>query len=135
MTQNNKRFWADRVGEIGQDNTDNPLVKGEKALLDPDMPEQELRLHMGELTASEVLVASAAIAWANTRADHIAEPSKMVEVDIEKMKVKLAYPEYGGACEGAYLLNEKIKYHNWQLDLMKKQGYKITKGATDENKR
>lgn len=34
--------------------------------LDPDMPAQELRLHMGELTAAEVRVARAAIRWANT---------------------------------------------------------------------
>lgn len=36
-------------------------------LLNPDMPAQELRLHMGELTADELRVARAAIAWANTR--------------------------------------------------------------------
>lgn len=36
-------------------------------LLDPDMPTQQLRLHMGELTASEVRVARAAIRWANSR--------------------------------------------------------------------
>jgi hypothetical protein len=35
--------------------------------LDPDMPAQELRLHMGELTDSEILTARAAIRWANTR--------------------------------------------------------------------
>lgn len=34
-------------------------------LLDPDMPQQELRLHMGELTSRESLVARAAIRWAN----------------------------------------------------------------------
>jgi len=36
--------------------------------IDPDMPAQQLRLHMGELTASELRVARAAIAWANTAA-------------------------------------------------------------------
>jgi len=30
------------------------------------MPTQELRLHMGELTTDEALVARAAIRWANT---------------------------------------------------------------------
>lgn len=35
--------------------------------LNPDMPAQELRLHMGELNPNEVLVARAAIAWANSR--------------------------------------------------------------------
>jgi hypothetical protein len=34
-------------------------------MLDPDMPTQELRLHMGELTPDEVRVARAAIRWAN----------------------------------------------------------------------
>ena len=38
------------------------------ARLDPDMPTQELRLHMGKLTASEVRVARAAIRWANATA-------------------------------------------------------------------
>lgn len=37
-------------------------------LLDPDMPDQELRLHMGELTEQEMWTARAAIHWANTRA-------------------------------------------------------------------
>lgn len=35
-------------------------------LLDPHMPDQELRLHMGEVTADQVRVARAAIAWANS---------------------------------------------------------------------
>ena len=38
----------------------------QEVLLNPDMPTQELRLHMGELTSDEVLVARAAIRWANT---------------------------------------------------------------------
>ena len=39
----------------------------QEALLNPDMPTQELRLHMGELTTDEVLVARAAIRWANSQ--------------------------------------------------------------------
>lgn len=35
--------------------------------LNPDMPAQQLRLHMGELTANEMCVARAAIRWANTK--------------------------------------------------------------------
>lgn len=35
-------------------------------MIDPDMPAQQLRLRMGELTASEMLVARAAIRWANS---------------------------------------------------------------------
>lgn len=37
-----------------------------KGLLNPQMPAQELRLHMGELTASELRTARAAIRWANS---------------------------------------------------------------------
>lgn len=36
-----------------------------EATLDSNMPTQELLLHMGELTKDEILVARAAIAWAN----------------------------------------------------------------------
>lgn len=39
----------------------------EEGLLNPDMRDDELRLHMGELTASELLVARAAIRWANSK--------------------------------------------------------------------
>lgn len=41
----------------------------DEKLLDPNMPAQELRLHMGELTTDELSVARAAIQWANTRID------------------------------------------------------------------
>ena len=39
-----------------------------EAMIDPDMPSQELRLHMGELTAQEERTARAAIRWANSQA-------------------------------------------------------------------
>lgn len=39
-------------------------------MLDPEMPDQELRLHMGELSAAEVRVARAAIRWANSQILH-----------------------------------------------------------------
>lgn len=38
-----------------------------RELINPDMPGQQLRLHMGELTPDEALVARSAIRWANTR--------------------------------------------------------------------
>lgn len=44
---------------------------GDLSLLDPDMPDQELRLHMGELSGSEIAAARAAIRWANSK---IAKP-------------------------------------------------------------
>lgn len=34
-------------------------------MLDPDMPDSQLRLHMGELTAGEIRAVRAAIRWAN----------------------------------------------------------------------
>lgn len=37
-------------------------------LLDPDMPQQELLLHMGEMSAGEIRTARAAIRWANSYA-------------------------------------------------------------------
>lgn len=41
------------------------------ALLDPDMPSQELRLHCGEMTAGEERTGRACIRWANSvRAEH-----------------------------------------------------------------
>jgi hypothetical protein len=53
-------------------------------MLDPDMPTQELRLHMGELTPDEVRVARAAIRWANTamgwRSIYITTPKHLQEV-------------------------------------------------------
>ena len=62
--------WEDASGEPLQDDADAALAwiaapPAQEAQLNPDMPVQELRLHMGELTADEVLVARAAIRWAN----------------------------------------------------------------------
>lgn len=37
------------------------------SILNPEMPAQELRLHMGELTASEIRVVRAAIEWFKKR--------------------------------------------------------------------
>ncbi len=57
------------------------------APLDPDMPVAELRLHMGELTADEVRVARAAIAWANTRAAAALE-AKVARLQAEREAIK-----------------------------------------------
>lgn len=48
-------------------------------LLDPDMPAQELRLHMGEITNQEARTARAAIRWANSRA--MAEIERLKELE------------------------------------------------------
>lgn len=55
------------------DNKPSPTIHNETCdqqdtnKLNPDMPTQELLLHMGELTRNEIRVARAAIRWANTR--------------------------------------------------------------------
>lgn len=46
---------------------DNPAGETVVNALDPDMPAQEMRLHMGELSAQEMRAARAAIRWANSR--------------------------------------------------------------------
>lgn len=40
-------------------------------MLDPDMPSQQLRLHMGEMTAQEERTARVAIRWANSVASRL----------------------------------------------------------------
>lgn len=47
------------------------LDRGE-GLLDPGMPAEEIRLHMGEMSAQEVRTARAAIRWANAVAEQTA---------------------------------------------------------------
>ena len=54
----------------------------QEAQLNPDMPTQELRLHMGELTTDEVLVARAAIRWANSQQE---ERVPLTEKQISKL--------------------------------------------------
>jgi hypothetical protein len=52
-----KTAWNTRPSEA--------LRLAKEALLNPDMPSQQIRLHMGEMTAQEERTARAAIAWAN----------------------------------------------------------------------
>lgn len=52
------------------------------SLLDPQMPAQQLRLHMGELTAAELRVARSAIAFANSRR------KASGDVDVEALKTE-----------------------------------------------
>jgi len=61
-------------------------------LLDPDMPAQELRLHMGEMTDQELLTARAAIGWANSVARGIPPykwPPKPVSGTLQDALVEL----------------------------------------------
>lgn len=50
-------------------------------LLDPDMPADQIRLHMGEMTAQEVRTARAAIRWANScRAQPVQEMHELEDL-------------------------------------------------------
>lgn len=53
------------------------MTNSPEPMLNPDMPAQELRLCMGELTRDEMLVARAAIRWANS----VRFPVRMREED------------------------------------------------------
>lgn len=59
LTQNQKNVTYDNLSNVY-----------ESKALNPDMPTQELLLHMGELTQSEILTARAAIRWANSEFIH-----------------------------------------------------------------
>lgn len=52
--------WAYEAGQ------DAVIAVFKRHQLDPDMPAQEIRLHMGELTTQELYAARAAIRWANS---------------------------------------------------------------------
>jgi len=65
------------AAKIVIDAINRPTPTPADGMLDPEMPTQELRLHMGELTASEIRVARAAIAWANSALSR-------APVDVEK---------------------------------------------------
>lgn len=62
-------------------------------LLDPDMPAQTMRLHLGELTAGEVQAARAAIGWANRQIERNREDDedKIAELSLENkiLEIKL----------------------------------------------
>lgn len=51
-----------------------PSTPEPRQQLDPDMPAQEIRLHLGELTPRELRVARAAIRWANSSAEPPSAP-------------------------------------------------------------
>lgn len=67
-----KAMEADYNLHHGTDGPRPDFVESAKAhirtnLLDPDMSEQELKLHCGEMTAQEIRTARAIIKWANSR--------------------------------------------------------------------
>lgn len=76
------------------------------SLLDPDMPSQELRLHMGELTAQEERTARAAIRWANSRC---------LKPDAKRL-LKLLIPinHLIGVAKSAKYLDEDTDIEHWK---------------------
>lgn len=63
--QRNTKSWRAAIKEACEV-YESAKQQCDVCLLDPDMPSQELKLHMGELTATEERTARAAIRWANT---------------------------------------------------------------------
>ena len=79
----------------------------QKVLLNPDMPTQELRLHMGELTTDEVLVARAAIRWANSQ-----QEARVPLSDAEALAIVRSVPALVTAEEEwLWAIREVEKYH------------------------
>lgn len=90
-------------------------------LLDPDMPADALRLHMGELNANEVLVARAAIRWANTR-------PKPQPIDVEALKRNCSKNPnecYRVPCHVPKKCHDEQSNKIWNecIDEMNKRGY------------
>lgn len=52
-------------------------------MLNPDMPAQQLRMHMGEMTAQEMRTARAAIRWANEKA---VDEIERLRAEVEKLR-------------------------------------------------
>lgn len=77
-------------------------------MLNPDMPTQELRLHMGEMTEQEVRTARAAIRWANSRRGK-PDASELVEA-MERIRECLKNDE--PACMAEYIAVEALE--RWQ---------------------
>ena len=79
----------------------------QKVLLNPDMPTQELRLHMGELTTDEVLVARAAIRWANSQ-----QEARVPLSDAEALAIVRSVPAlFTAEDEWLYCIREVEHHH------------------------
>lgn len=81
------------------------------AALDPDMPADELRLHMGELTPDEVLVARAAIRWAN-----IQNPMKAVVVPLVWKKISDTFYEAETPFGSYYVTFDSMYGWGWHYE-------------------
>lgn len=86
-------------------------------MLNPNMPTQELLLHMGELTANEVRVARAAIEWANSYNEPIKKALVEAAIPLEAMTLSGAHltlsPGMQKGIEGAVMkIREVFKIEN-----------------------
>lgn len=71
-------------------------------MLDPYMPVQELRLHMGELSTDEVLVARSAIQWANSHRSAVNDKACRETFARLKRLHKAGFPETAETQYSAY---------------------------------
>ena len=89
-------------------------------MLNPDMSNEELRLHMGELTANECRVAKAAIAWANAQNTSLEWQS--IETAPVAVLLLLYSPDRGISnpqrMEIAYADNGRGSHHAWATHWM-----------------
>lgn len=90
-------------------------------MLDPNMSAQEIRLHMGEMTAQEMRTARAAIGWANRKAVESQGPLTGVSVHtsllavIERMMTANDPAEYK-ELEALAKAAEIIESHYWPME-------------------
>lgn len=80
-----------------------------KPALDPDMPAQQLCLHLGEMTAQEMRVARAAIRWANSCMQ--ATPSSAEGAWLKSHQSEEQAGDIG---------EQRIKCHEWNAEPMVK---------------
>ena len=77
------------------------MTKTTEGLLNPDMPEEELLLHMGEMTTQEMRTARAAIRWANSKAEQ--ENAKLRELVKQKDEaLEFLLAEYSSAMSSEF---------------------------------
>lgn len=72
-------------------------------MLDPDMTAPEMRLHMGELTDNELLVARAAIGWANS----ITNAENLLQIPSRRPRLK------GSKVIGSKSLKDEKDFIDW----------------------
>ncbi len=97
-------------------------------MLDPEMSDQELRLHMGEMTAQECRTARAAIRWANTRAlesidEHLS--SKVVICSLATQNMKQLHSSMNYARQQLALAQSDATMYKNQLRLVQAKASRV----------